>query len=53
MFVWVFSGIAIALMTLPNLLGILLLRKEMKQSLNEYVDEMAETHPEIKLKKPW
>ena len=51
--VWLFSGIAIALMTLPNLLGILLLRKEMKQSPNEYVDEMAETHPEIKLKKPW
>lgn len=51
--IWVFSGIAIALMTLPNLLGILLLRKDMKQSLNDYVDEMNQTHPEYKLKKPW
>ena len=51
--VWVFSGIAIALMTLPNLLGILMLSREMKQSLNDYVDEMDESHPEIKLKKPW
>jgi AGCS family alanine or glycine:cation symporter len=51
--IWVFSGIAIALMTLPNLLGILLLRKDMKQSLNDYVDDMNQTHPEYKLKKPW
>jgi AGCS family alanine or glycine:cation symporter len=34
--VWTFAGIAIALMTLPNLLGIFLLRKDMKQSINEY-----------------
>lgn len=34
--VWTFSGIAIALMTLPNLLGIVLLRKDMKQSLQDY-----------------
>jgi AGCS family alanine or glycine:cation symporter len=51
--IWVFSGIAIALMTLPNLLGILMLRKDMKQSLNDYVDEMKEAHPEYHLKKPW
>lgn len=34
--VWTFAGIAIALMTLPNLVGIFLLRKDMKQSINEY-----------------
>jgi AGCS family alanine or glycine:cation symporter len=34
--VWTFAGIAIALMTLPNLLGIFLLRKDMKQSIDDY-----------------
>ncbi len=34
--VWTFSGIAIALMTLPNLLGIILLRKDMKNTVEEY-----------------
>ena len=31
-----FAGIAIALMTLPNLVGIFLLRKDIKQSIKEY-----------------
>jgi len=34
--VWTFAGIAIALMTLPNLIGIFLLRKDMKQSIDDY-----------------
>ncbi len=34
--VWTFSGIAIALMTLPNLIGILLLRKDMKATVKDY-----------------
>ncbi|MDH6305127.1 AGCS family alanine or glycine:cation symporter [Parabacteroides sp. PF5-5] len=34
--VWAFSGVTIALMTLPNLIGILLLHKEVKASINEY-----------------
>lgn len=34
--VWTFSGIAISLMTLPNLIGILLLRKDMKATINDY-----------------
>lgn len=34
--VWTFAGIAIALMTLPNLLGLFLLRKDMKESLADY-----------------
>jgi alanine or glycine:cation symporter, AGCS family len=34
--IWTFSGIAIALMTLPNLIGILLLRKELKETVAQY-----------------
>ncbi len=34
--VWTFAGIAIALMTLPNLIGIFLLRKDMKESIADY-----------------
>lgn len=34
--VWAFSGITVALMTLPNLIGILLLHKEVKSSVSDY-----------------
>ncbi|GHU76480.1 amino acid transporter [Bacteroidia bacterium] len=34
--IWTLSGITIALMALPNLVGILLLHKEVKSSINEY-----------------
>ena len=34
--VWTFSGVTVALMTLPNLIGILLLHKEVKGSVTEY-----------------
>ena len=34
--VWTFSGIAIALMTLPNIIGILLLHREMKDTVKDY-----------------
>jgi AGCS family alanine or glycine:cation symporter len=34
--IWTFSGITIALMTIPNLFGILLLHKEMKETVNKY-----------------
>ncbi|MBI3143221.1 MAG: sodium:alanine symporter family protein [Bacteroidetes bacterium] len=37
--IWTFSGIAIALMTIPNLIGILWLRKEVKTTINSYRDE--------------
>lgn len=40
--VWTFSGITVALMTLPNLIGILLLHKEVKSSVNEYWRRMKE-----------
>lgn len=38
--VWTLSGITVALMTLPNLIGILLLRKEVKTSVGEYWEKM-------------
>ncbi|MEY2963983.1 MAG: hypothetical protein RL754_1244, partial [Bacteroidota bacterium] len=41
--VWTFSGIAIALMTLPNLIGIFLLRKDMKNSIAEYHNHVEQT----------
>ena len=34
--VWTLSGITIALMTLPNLFGLLYLRKDVKSSVSEY-----------------
>ncbi len=34
--IWTLSGITIALMTIPNLIGILLLRKEMKETVRQY-----------------
>jgi alanine or glycine:cation symporter, AGCS family len=34
--IWTLSGVTIALMTIPNLVGILLLRKDMKQTLADY-----------------
>jgi alanine or glycine:cation symporter, AGCS family len=34
--IWTLSGITIALMTVPNLFGILMLRKDMKQTLADY-----------------
>lgn len=37
--VWNLAAVAIVLMTLPNLLGILLLRKEMKSAVKSYLDE--------------
>ncbi|MDR1864373.1 MAG: amino acid carrier protein [Bacteroidales bacterium] len=38
--VWNIAGIAIALMTLPNLIGILFLRKEMKSLNDKYREEL-------------
>ena len=34
--VWTFANVTIAIMTIPNLIGILLLRKEMKESVQQY-----------------
>ncbi len=43
--IWTFSGITIALMTLPNLVGILLLRKDMKTTVKKYWDDFKEEYP--------
>ena len=40
--IWTFAGIAIALMTLPNLIGIFLLRKDMKDSIADYRSHVKE-----------
>jgi AGCS family alanine or glycine:cation symporter len=45
---WTFSGITIALMTIPNLIGILSLRKEMKQEVRLFWDEWALRYPDKK-----
>ena len=44
--IWTFSGIAIALMTIPNIIGILLLRKEMKAEVKNYWATMDFSHPD-------
>ena len=43
--VWIFSGVAIAFMTLPNLIGILLLRKDMKETVKKYWKDFEEENP--------
>ncbi len=42
--IWTLSGITVALMTLPNLIGLLLLHKEVKSSIRDYVEKMGLGH---------
>ena len=44
--IWTFSGIAIALMTIPNIIGILLLHREMKDEVKNYWETIDLQHPE-------
>lgn len=44
--IWIFSGITIALMTIPNLLGMLWLHKEVKSEVKSFWNEYAERFPE-------
>ncbi|MDZ7607009.1 MAG: amino acid carrier protein [Cyclobacteriaceae bacterium] len=46
--IWIFSGITIALMTLPNLIGLLLLRKEVKSTITQYWVDFKNEHPNEK-----
>lgn len=46
--IWTLSGITIALMTVPNLVGILLLHKEMKTTIKDYWTMFKKEHPEEK-----
>lgn len=43
--IWTISGITIVLMALPNLIGILMLHKDMKSTLNTYWDKFRKEHP--------
>jgi AGCS family alanine or glycine:cation symporter len=49
--IWTLSGITIALMTIPNLVGILLLHKDMKTTLREYWVGFRQEHPDEKISK--
>jgi AGCS family alanine or glycine:cation symporter len=49
--IWTFSGITIALMTLPNLFGILMLHKEMKSEIGSFWKEWALRFPDEKAPK--
>lgn len=49
--IWTLSGIAIALMTLPNLVGIFLLRKDMKDTVTEYWIDFKKEFPKVKTPK--
>ena len=46
--IWTFSGITIALMTLPNLVGILFLRSDMKKTVKKYWIDFKEEYPNEK-----
>ena len=46
--IWTLSGITIALMTIPNLIGILWLRKEMPQIIKDYGKFFREQFPDDK-----
>ena len=48
--VWTFAGITIALMTLPNLFGILMLHKDMKQTVKEYWISFKKERPDDNIK---
>lgn len=43
--IWTLSGITIALMTLPNLFGILMLRKDMKETVADYWEGFKKEWP--------
>ncbi len=49
--VWTLSGVTIALMTIPNLIGILFLSKEMKQEVLLFWKEYALRYPNEKVPK--
>ena len=43
--IWTLSGITIALMTLPNLFGIFMLRKDMKATVSDYWKQFKQDYP--------
>ncbi|MFA9392049.1 MAG: alanine/glycine:cation symporter family protein [Prolixibacteraceae bacterium] len=51
--IWIFSGITIAFMTIPNLLGILSLSKEVKSEVHSFWVEWNTSFPKEAKKKKW
>ena len=49
--IWTLSGITIALMTLPNLFGLLYLRKDIKSSIDKFWIDFKEEWPDEKIPK--
>jgi len=47
--IWSLSYITIALMTVPNLIGIFLLRKDMKQNIRDYWASFTSEFPDDKI----
>jgi len=47
--IWTFSGITIAFMTIPNLIGIFSLRKEVKSTIADYWKSFSKEHPDVKI----
>jgi len=47
--IWTFSGITIAFMTIPNLIGIFSLRKEVKTTIAQYWRNFSKEHPDVKI----
>jgi len=47
--IWTVANITIALMTIPNLIGLLLLHKEMKSTVNQYWKDFGEEWPDEKI----
>jgi len=46
--IWTLSGVTIAIMTIPNLIGILLMRKEMLETVKKYWGDFKTEWPEEK-----
>jgi AGCS family alanine or glycine:cation symporter len=46
--VWAVSYITIAFMAVPNLIGILILHKEIKETIREYWRDFRSEHPDEK-----
>ncbi len=51
--IWSLSYITIALMTVPNLIGLWILRKEIKSTIAEYWVTFSETHPDDRMAKKY
>ena len=51
--VWSLSYITIAVMTVPNLIGLLLMRKDIKQTITDYWVNFSKLHPEDRMSKKY